>query len=57
MDEAMAHLAVEGGGQAPVVRSRYAVITYLSSGIQTFEQDVLLRPRIRRLRFARQSPR
>ena len=42
MDEAMAHLAVAGAGRAPVVRSMYAVVTRISSGIRTFEWDVPL---------------
>ena len=56
MDEATAHLAVAGAGRALVVRSMYAVVIHISSGVRTFEQDVPLRPQMCRLRFARQSP-
>jgi len=37
MDEAMARLAVAEVGRALVVRSMYAVVTRISSGVQMFE--------------------
>ena len=37
MDEAMAHLAVVGAGRDLVVRSMYAVVTRISTGIRTFD--------------------
>ena len=57
MDAAMAHLAAAGAGRVLVVRSRYAVITHISIGMRAFERNVLPRPQMHRLRFARQSPR
>ena len=57
MDATMVHPAVAGAGRVLVVRSRYAVVTHVSSGMRTFEQNVLPRPQMHRLRLARQSPR